>query len=108
MDKDATPDVSGVVKIDFLDGKTAKIMFGEGKLGGESYFLPKQGSVREDEGYLLTWVHNKVKPDETELWVMDAVTMDGSPICKILIPVRSPHGFHCRWISSAEIESQDL
>lgn len=108
LDKGATPDVSGVVKIDFTDGKTAKIMFGEGKLGGESYFLPKQGSVREDEGYLLTFVHNKARPAETELWVMDSATMNSSSICKILVPVRIPHGFHCRWISADEIGSQDL
>lgn len=42
--------------------------------------------MAEEEGYLLTFVYNS-KTDKSEMWIMDAETMDSNPLCKVAIAV---------------------
>jgi hypothetical protein len=71
-------------------------------------------SFHEEDGYLVFYVFNEDQLDEngeckvdaqSELWVLDAATMD-EVICKIKLPTRVPYGLHGNWFSEAQIGRQ--
>lgn len=103
-----TPDAIGVLKLDLVTLKYSTILFGDSKHGGEVYFQPKKDAKTEDDGYLMTFVHDDLNPNVGELWIMDSKSMAKEPICKVLIPRRVPYGFHCRWVTKEELESQSI
>ncbi|KAJ3214608.1 Dixin [Clydaea vesicula] len=105
----ATNDIIGSVKINLKTMKEEKVLiFGEGKSGGETWFEPKKLAKSEDDGYLLTFVHDmkNVEANESELWIWDALTMNETPLAKIKIPSRIPYGFHCKFISKEQLLQQ--
>jgi carotenoid cleavage dioxygenase-like enzyme len=50
------------------------VEFGPGRLGGEAYFVPAGEGGAEDDGYLLTFVHDE-STNKTDLAVFDAKSM---------------------------------
>ena len=60
-------------------------------------FVPADGAVAEDDGYLMTYVHD-VDTDTSRFVVLDAATMDPEPIAAVDLP-RIPSGFHGNWIA---------
>jgi carotenoid cleavage dioxygenase-like enzyme len=68
----------------------------------------------ENDGFLVFYVFNESQLDEhgectpdakSELWVLDAATMD-EVICKIQLPTRVPYGLHGNWFSEEMITGQ--
>lgn len=78
----------------------------------EPRFVPRQGAVDEDDGFLLSYIYDEanLQIDGTpstaedagsELWVIDAKRMaEGMPavICRIKLPQRVPYGLHGTWL----------
>ena len=62
-------------------------------------FVPADGAKTEDEGYLMTFVYD-APSDTSQFVVMDAQTMDDTPVATIDLP-RIPFGFHGNWIPSS-------
>ena len=62
---DPMPKISGVVKLDVSRGRergefeVARRMFGSGCYGGEPFFVAKENSTEEDDGYLVSYVHDE-------------------------------------------------
>jgi carotenoid cleavage dioxygenase-like enzyme len=87
--------------------------------GQEPRFVPRKtiesdNSMSEDDGYLVFYVFNEDQLDQngecrsdskSELWVVDAKTMD-NVICKIQLPTRVPYGLHGNWFSEEHIKRQ--
>ncbi len=88
-----------VLKYDRQTGARSEISFGSGCTPGEPVFVPAAGGRNEDDGYLMTFVHDAAS-DTSRFVVMDAATMDDTPIASIELP-RIPSGFHGSWIPSA-------
>ena len=65
---------------------------------GEPVFVPAEGGTAEDDGYLMTYVYD-AESDSSEFIVLDAATMDQTPVASIDLP-RIPFGFHGNWIDS--------
>mmetsp|Transcript_48216 Transcript_48216/g.151435 ORF Transcript_48216/g.151435 Transcript_48216/m.151435 type:complete len:622 (-) Transcript_48216:317-2182(-) len=61
--------------------------------GQETHFVPRPGATAEDDGWLLTFVHD-ASTDASELRIIDAQDMAGPPCARIAIPQRVPFGFH--------------
>ncbi|KAJ3669972.1 hypothetical protein LUZ60_010296 [Juncus effusus] len=103
------PKVSGFAKVDLSTGKTKKFLYGNGRYGGEPYFVSKQqcnwGSLvkGEDEGYVLCFVHDEVA-NESELLIVNAADMRLE--ASIKLPSRVPYGFHGTFVESEELEEQ--
>lgn len=83
----------------------------------EARFVPRarNGSeLPEEAGYLLFYVFDENQLDErgecragakSELWVLDASTMDRI-VCKIQLPTRIPYGLHGNWFTEEQINRQ--
>lgn len=98
------PKVSGFAKVDLFTGEVAKFIYGEDRYGGEPYFVPRHPwSPREDDGYILTFMHNE-KTSESELLIVNAADMRLEASVKL--PSRVPYGFHGTFINSKDLESQ--
>ncbi|KAJ4756163.1 9-cis-epoxycarotenoid dioxygenase 1 [Rhynchospora pubera] len=104
------PKVSGVVKLDFSRIDTGNCVvasrdFGPRCYGGEPFFVPNDGSEEEDDGYLVSYVHNE-ETDESTFVVMDARSPTLEIVAEVLLPDRVPYGFHGLFVSKAELLSQ--
>ncbi|HEY5646231.1 MAG TPA: carotenoid oxygenase family protein [Pseudomonadales bacterium] len=104
MSQDPDPadpmDASGsILKYDRQTGRRADIEFGRGRVGGEPVFVPAENAKAEDDGYLMTYVYD-ASSDTSQFVIMDAATMDATPVASIDLP-RIPNGFHGSWIAAS-------
>jgi len=87
-----------IFKYDLRTGDRTVHHFPAGQTPGEAVFVPADGGTAEDDGYLLTFVHDETT-DTSHLTVLDASTMDAAPIAEVHLPRRVPAGFHGSWIT---------
>ncbi|KAM0828992.1 hypothetical protein ACQ4PT_067168 [Festuca glaucescens] len=99
------PKVSGFAKVDLATGDLTKFDYGEGRFGGEPCFVPMDPALSrgEDDGYILTFVHDE-PAGTSELLVVNAADMRLE--ATIQLPSRVPYGFHGTFITASELESQ--
>ncbi|XP_068653999.1 9-cis-epoxycarotenoid dioxygenase NCED2, chloroplastic-like [Aristolochia californica] len=98
------PKVSGFAKVDLITGKVEKFIYGDGCYGGEPYFISRDpSSEREDDGYVITFVHNE-KSGNSELLIVNAHDMMLEASVKL--PSRVPYGFHGTFITWRDLEKQ--
>ena len=109
----AFPNFNGVVNLDLnQEGSTqesivARRDFGEGKFGGEPFFVAARGASSEDHGYLLCLVGDE-KGEVSELLVMDALSPSLEVIAAIELPARVPPGFHGCFVNEQQLAQQKL
>ncbi|XP_028795078.1 9-cis-epoxycarotenoid dioxygenase NCED1, chloroplastic-like [Neltuma alba] len=98
------PKVSGFAKVDLLTGEIEKYVYGDQRFGGEPLFLPRdQHSEREDDGYILTFVHDE-KEWKSELRIVNAMNLKLE--ASIKLPSRVPYGFHGTFIHAQDLKKQ--
>ena len=69
-----------------------------GWYGGEVTFAPRTGaSMREDDGYLVTFVAEEATGN-SEAYVFDAARVGDGPAARLPIPQRVPTGYHTEWV----------
>lgn len=73
--------------------------------GCEGIFVPRPDATGEDDGWLVTYVHDAAS-GTSELVVVNTRDFRAPPVARVLLPVRVPYGFHGAWISSAELARQ--
>lgn len=80
----------------------------------ESRFVPRNGGMEEDDGFLLAYVFDERQLDAegeapasaaSELWVVDARDME-TVVAKVKLPQRVPYGLHGGWFSEADVRNQ--
>jgi carotenoid cleavage dioxygenase len=64
---------------------------------GEVVFVPRVPAGREDDGFLLTFAHDRAE-DTSYLLILDAGDVAAAPIAEVHLPVRVPAGFHGTWL----------
>eukprot|EP01018_Ginkgo_biloba_P002557 Gb_33714 [translate_table: standard] len=82
--------------------------YGESCYGSEPFFVPRNEndtSSEEDDGYLLSFVHNE-STEISELLVMDARSPSLEPVCSIRMPCRVPYGFHGIFLTQNDLSKQ--
>ncbi len=89
---------SDFLKYDFAKGTSERLELGKGVLGGEGVFVPRQGGQTEDDGYLVSFVHD-YSNDRSEMVVLDCRDFTGRPLARVMLPQRVPYGFHGLWVS---------
>ena len=80
----------------------------------EPRFVPRENSMAEDDGWLLTYVFDESQLDssgeckpgaKSELWIIDAKNMK-DVVARIQLPQRVPYGLHGTWFSEQQIRAQ--
>nr|ABB46885.1 zeaxanthin cleavage oxygenase, putative [Oryza sativa Japonica Group] len=106
------PRFSGIRKLDFAmvgadDCTVARRDFGPGCFVGEPFFVPSNdnGDGNEDNGYVVCYTH-KEDTGESQFVVMDAMSPELEIVAAVQLPARVPYGFHGRFITQAELLSQ--
>jgi len=102
-----TPLFEGVIKHDFHQKTSQFHAFGEGRSGGDPSFVPRPGSTEEDDGWLLTLIHDH-QADTSELLVIDAQNFTADPVARVIIPQRVPYGFHSVWVDDKQLQTQKV
>lgn len=85
-------------KHDVITGRTLTHDFGAGRSAMEPVFVARAGGTAEDDGYLLTYVHDAGR-GAAEVAILDAQDFDGEPLASVQLPVRVPYGFHGAWVA---------
>ena len=109
-DAAGVPTFYGLLKMDLAaagpgTAVAGLIRHGAGRTGGEASFVPRRGAVAEDDGYLVTYVHDGGS-NLSELVVYDARTMAAQPVARVALRRRVPHGFHGAWVTAEQLEAQ--
>lgn len=104
INSDVTMYFDGLVKYDMVTGRETRYGFGAGRFGSEAPFAPRQNATAEDDGYLLSFVYDAAT-DRSELVILDAADLAGGPICRVMLPVRVPNGFHSCWVPADDLDA---
>lgn len=91
------------VKHDLETGQRWEFDHGPGRAAGEPVFVARQGGTSEDDGWLLTFVHD-LGTGQTDFVVMDAGDLDRRDyVARVPLPQRVPLGFHGNWVSDRAV-----
>jgi carotenoid cleavage dioxygenase len=85
-------------KHDLVSGTTEVHDYGPGRTTGELVFVPRDGSQAEDDGYVMSVVHDATT-DSSELVILAAQDFTGAPLARVQLPQRVPAGFHGNWVA---------
>jgi carotenoid cleavage dioxygenase len=91
------PALGRLLQTDFETGARREHDFGAGARPGEPVFVPAPGADGDDEGWVLSYVHDEDR-ERTALVVLDASRFDAPPVARIPLPQRVPYGFHGSWL----------
>ena len=80
-------------------GKRTDHHLGSNVAGGEPVFAPKPGSTKEDQGWILSLVHDR-NTRKSKLVIVDAEAFDQEPVAEVMIPQRVPYGAHGSWVQN--------
>ncbi len=98
MSFDMSSNRGEIFKYDLQTGSRTAHVFPEGQTSGEPVFVPAEGGTSEDDGYLMTFVHDETV-DRSHLTILDASSIESEPIAQVHLPRRIPAGFHGSWIA---------
>ncbi|NP_001313051.1 probable carotenoid cleavage dioxygenase 4, chloroplastic [Nicotiana tabacum] len=106
---DPMPKIAGIAKLDVSvaeadrrDCIVACRLFGEGCFGGEPYFVANNSAADEDDGYVVSFVHNE-KTGESRFLVMDAKSPNLDIVAAVKLPRRVPYGFHGLFVRETDL-----
>jgi carotenoid cleavage dioxygenase-like enzyme len=92
----------GIVKYDTHNGKSVVHRWGEGCYGSESPFAPADNATNEDDGYLVSFVHDTLH-DRSECRILDARDIAAGPVARVMLPRRVPLGYHATWVKGSDL-----
>ena len=103
----ASPSIDNLVgwptiKHDLETGERSVFDHGSGRAAGEPVFVARPDSVEEDDGWLVTLVHD-LGAESAELAVIDAQDFDRGYVAQVQLPQRVPFGFHGNWVSDRSV-----
>lgn len=91
--------LDGLIKMDLRTGRNQRFAFGDGWLAEEHVFIPRPGSTREDDGWLVGTALN-YKRAQTCLNVFQADRLSDGPIARACLDVAMPLGFHGQFVGA--------
>jgi len=94
---DPTMRFTALVKYDTDTGAADSYELGPGRSGSEAVFAPRPNATGEDDGYVISFVHDG-PADRSDVLVFDAQHISRGPVATIALPQRVPLGFHACWV----------
>jgi carotenoid cleavage dioxygenase len=86
------------VKYDLQTGERWAFDHGPGRSAGEPVFVGRPGGTAEDDGWLVTFVHDEPR-GTAEFVILDAADFTRPAVARVPLPQRVPFGFHGNWVS---------
>jgi len=90
------------LKHDLQTGERTVFDHGAGRAAGEPVFVSRPDATAEDDGWLVTYVHD-LGTESTEFVVMDAQDLGRGYVAQVPLPQRVPFGFHGNWVSDRAV-----
>ncbi len=91
------------LKHDLHTGERHAFDHGAGRAAGEPVFVARNGGTDEDDGWLVTFVHD-LPAGSAEFVVMDAQDFERTDyVARVPLPQRVPFGFHGNWVSDRSV-----
>lgn len=91
------------IKHDVTTGERRCFDHGAGRAAGEPVFVARENAAAEDDGWLLTYVHDLAN-GTAEFVVIDAQEFETRGyVARVPLPRRVPFGFHGNWISDLAV-----
>ena len=84
------------MKLDRETGATDLHDYGRYKVGLEPLFVPRPGGTDEDDGWLLTYVHDG-KNRASQVAILDARNVSDGPVATLTLPGNTGITFHGTW-----------
>ncbi|WP_436795086.1 carotenoid oxygenase family protein [Actinospongicola halichondriae] len=88
-----------VSRIEMATGAKSSYVHGPGRTTGETIFAADPDGTAEDDGWLLSYVHDAAT-DKSDVVVLDAHDPSAGPVATIHLPRRAPFGFHGSWLAN--------
>lgn len=85
-----------IYKYDLLRGTRERHDLGDDVHGGEPHFVPRSPDAAEDDGWVLSIVHDEGQ-GQSALVILDAREITAPPVARIRLPRRVPYGAHGNW-----------
>lgn len=85
----------GVIKYDTAAGTSVAYDYGDDVFGGEVVFAPRPNGVSEDDGWIMTFLHDR-RDNRSSFLILDAKEL--AHVATVDLPVRVPPGFHACWV----------
>ena len=102
---------------------TTKLFLPPLHFASEPCFIPRANPTSEDDGYLMSLIFNEsvfneqgdapeddddqvLASEASQLWILDAKSMNPEPIARIILPARVPYGLHGIFVDETKIASQ--
>jgi carotenoid cleavage dioxygenase len=101
----ASPDVDPTwptFKYDMHTGERWVFDHGPGRGAGEPVFVSRPDATAEDDGWLVTFVHD-ANDNGAEFVVIDAQDFARGYVARVRLPQRVPYGFHGNWVSDRSV-----
>ncbi len=95
---------NALLKYDCDNNRCEMHSHGPQRVGGEGIFVARPNAKTEDDGWVVTYVHDEAT-NRSELVVVESQDFGSPPVARIQIPVRVPYGFHGAWISGEALSS---
>jgi 8'-apo-carotenoid 13,14-cleaving dioxygenase len=90
------------IKHDLQTGERSSFTYADGWGGGEPVFVPRDGATVEDDGWLMTFIHER-DGQGAAFVVLDAQDVSRGPVATVTLPQRIPYGFHGNWVSDRSV-----
>lgn len=90
---------NGLMRLDIDSGARERFSFGNDVVVEEHVLVPKPGSTREGEGWLVGMGYD-VKRRRSFLNVFDAMRLADGPLARAWLPYWVPYGFHGRFYAA--------
>jgi carotenoid cleavage dioxygenase len=87
---------NGLMRLDIDSGARERFSFGADVVVEEHVLVPRPGSTREGEGWLVGMGYD-VRRRRSFLSVFDALRLAGGPLARAWLPYAAPYGFHGRF-----------
>ena len=91
-------DFEGVVKYDHDTGSSTAHHYRDSEVSGEHVFAPDPAGQAEDDGWLMSFVTDRVT-EQSELVILDARNIEDGPVARVQMAARVPLGFHANWFA---------
>jgi len=90
------------IKHDLETGERTVFDHGSGRAAGEPVFVARADGVAEDDGWLVTFVHD-LGAGSAEFVVIDAQDFARGYVARVPLPQRVPFGFHGNWVADPSV-----